>query len=75
MTRNNTGHPEIKSILFDMDNTLFDFIEAKYAACDAIAEHLGLKDGRELFKYFLRGVYNFEAWENIRDYMNEGCLF
>lgn len=48
------GHPEIKSILFDMDNTLFDFIEAKHAACNAIVEYLGLKESRELFNYFLR---------------------
>lgn len=75
MTCNNTGHTEIKSILFDMDNTLFDFIEAKHAACEAIVEHLGLKDSKVLFKYFLRGVYNFEAWENIRDYMNDRGLY
>jgi putative hydrolase of the HAD superfamily len=75
MTYNNTGHIKIKSILFDMDNTLFDFIEAKHAACEAIVEYLGLKDSRELFKYFLRGVYNFEAWENIRDYMNDRGVY
>jgi putative hydrolase of the HAD superfamily len=75
MTRNNTGHKEIKSILFDMDNTLFDFIEAKHAACEAIVQYFGLKDSRVLFKYFLRGVYNFEAWENIRDYMNDRGVY
>ena len=72
---NGTNRTEIKSILFDMDNTLFDFIKAKHAACEAIAGHLGLKDSRELFKYFLRGVYNFEAWENIRDYMNDRGVY
>jgi len=75
MKCNSTAHREIKSILFDMDNTLFDFIEAKHAACDTIVEYLGLKDSRELFKYFVRGVYNFEAWENIRDYMNDRCVY
>jgi len=75
MTHNSTGNMEIKGILFDMDNTLFDFIEAKHAACEAIVEYLGLKDGRELFKYFLRGIYNFEAWENIRDYMNDRGVY
>jgi len=63
---NGTGHPEIKSILFDMDNTLFDFIGAKHAACEAIVEYLGLKDGIVLFKYFLSGVYSFEAWEKYQ---------
>ncbi|MBU3968329.1 MAG: HAD family hydrolase [Euryarchaeota archaeon] len=75
MMRDSIGNMEIKSILFDMDNTLFDFIEAKYAACEAIVEHLGLKDSRELFKYFLRGVYNFEAWENIMDYMKDRGVY
>ena len=72
---NGTNRTEIKSILFDMDNTLFDFIKAKHAACEAIAGHLGLKDSRELFKYFLRGIYNFEAWENIRDYMKDRDVY
>lgn len=72
---NGTGHTKIKSILFDMDNTLFDFIKAKHAACEAIVGHLGLRDSRELFKYFLRGVYNFEAWENIRDYMEDRDVY
>jgi len=72
---NRTGHPEIKSILFDMDNTLFDFIEAKHAACNAIVEYLGLKESRELFNYFLRGIYNFEALENIRDFMTDRGVY
>jgi putative hydrolase of the HAD superfamily len=75
MTCDSAATTEIKSILFDMDNTLFDFIEAKHAACDAIVEYLGLKDSRELFQYFLRGIYNFEAWENIRDYMNDRGVY
>ncbi len=58
-----------------MDNTLFDFIEAKHAACEAIVEYLGLRDSRELFKYFLRGIYHFEAWENIRDYMKDRGVY
>jgi len=36
---------------------------------------MGLKDSRELYKYFLRGIYNFEAWENIRDYMNDRGVY
>lgn len=58
-----------------MDNTLFDFIKAKHAAYEAIVERSGLKDSGELFKYFLRGGYNFEAWENIRDYMKDRDTF
>jgi len=58
-----------------MDNTLFDFIEAKHAACDVIVEYLGLKDSKELFNYFIRGFYNFEALENIRDYMTDRGVY
>lgn len=72
---NGTVHTEIKSVLFDMDNTLFDFIKAKHAACEAIVKHLGLKGSGELFNYFLRGIYNFEAWENIRDYMKDRDVY
>ena len=33
------------------------------------------EDPSELFEYFLRGVYGFEDYENIRDYMQERKLF
>jgi len=71
----------LKAILFDMDNTLFDFIAAKLRACREIISHLGKEKGdtigepSELFRYFLRGIYGFEDYENIRDYMQERNLF
>ena len=53
-----------------MDNTLFDFVEAKIKACNAVVEHLGLNDdGWELLNYFLRGKHGFENNENIADFM------
>jgi putative hydrolase of the HAD superfamily len=71
----------LKAVLFDMDNTLFDFIAAKLEACREILSHIGKENGdiagepSELFGYFLRGVYGFEDYENIRDYMQERDLF
>jgi len=65
----------IKGIIFDMDNTLFDFVEAKISACTAIADHLGNGDGHELFNYFRRGIHGFESTENISDYMKDNGLF
>jgi putative hydrolase of the HAD superfamily len=71
----------LKAVLFDMDNTLFDFVAVKLIACREILSYLGKEDRNlkkepaELFKYFLRGTYGFEDYENIRDYMQERNLF
>ncbi len=75
-------HPGLlKAVLFDMDNTLFDFVAAKLEACREILSFIEREKGEitrepmELFRYFLRGVYGFEDYENIRDYMVERKLF
>jgi len=60
----------VTSILFDMDNTLFDLVGAQIAACDAVVHHLGRDDGEELFSYFLNTAHGFESHENIREYLN-----
>jgi putative hydrolase of the HAD superfamily len=71
----------LKAVLFDMDNTLFDFVAAKIGACREILSYIGkekrdiIGEPAELFGYFLRGVYGFEDYENIRDYMQERNLF
>jgi putative hydrolase of the HAD superfamily len=61
----------IKCLLFDMDNTLFDLVGAQIAACEAVVQHLGQDDGKELFSYFLTPSHGFESHENIRQYMQE----
>ncbi len=69
----------LKAVLFDMDNTLFDFVAAKLEACREILSFIWKGDGTEepsiLFRYFLRGVYGFEDYENIQDYMQERNVF
>ncbi|WP_201763914.1 HAD family hydrolase [Archaeoglobus sulfaticallidus] len=60
---------KVRAVIFDMDNTLFDFVEAKLRACRAVVEHLGAGDEEELLRYFLRGMHGFEDLENIADYM------
>jgi putative hydrolase of the HAD superfamily len=67
--------PGIRAVIFDMDNTLFDLIGAKMAACDATSEYLGRDDGQDLFGYFLRPDWGFEDWRNIRDYLVDRGLF
>lgn len=64
----------IKAVIFDMDNTLFDFVEAKLAACKAVADALG-GDAEELLRYFARDATKFEGHANIADYMAEKGLF
>jgi putative hydrolase of the HAD superfamily len=59
----------LRAVIFDMDNTLFDFVEAKQHACDRVAGFLGRNDGDALFKYFLHGPHGFEDHENIREYL------
>ena len=61
----------VTSLLFDMDNTLFDLVEAQIAACQAVVELLGHENGKELFSYFLSPAHGFESHENIRHYMND----
>ncbi|MGD0533986.1 MAG: HAD-IA family hydrolase [Methanoregula sp.] len=61
----------IRAVLFDMDNTLFDLVEAQVAACDCVVRHLGQSDGDKLFSCFLNTSHGFESTENIRQYMQE----
>lgn len=63
------------AILFDLDNTLCDYIDAKYAACKAVIEYIGVGDYLELFEYFRRQKYNFEDTEHIHDYMKDKGIY
>jgi putative hydrolase of the HAD superfamily len=71
-----TRHCPINAVIFDMDNTLFDFVEAKLSACRAIIQQAGLKNEPvELLKYFLRPVHGFESHEHIRDFLKNNGIF
>ncbi|WP_394698844.1 HAD family hydrolase [uncultured Methanoregula sp.] len=61
----------IRTLLFDMDNTLFDLVEAQIFSCREVTRLLGRDEGETLFKYFLRPIRGFEAHENILDYMKD----
>ena len=61
----------IRAVIFDMDNTLFDFVEAKLIACAAVISYLQVPvEPVVLLKYFLRPAHGFESHENIRDFLN-----
>jgi len=66
----------VSAVLFDMDNTLFDFIDAQRAACKAVLLHCGLgSDPDDLFCYFRRQVHGFEDFCNIRDFLCDRSSF
>lgn len=62
-------------IMFDMDNTLFDFVHAKTQACQEIVNHIGCGNALELFQYFRRPGHGFEDWNNIREYISDIGVF
>jgi len=67
---------KIKAVIFDLDNTLLDFVEAKLKACKAVVEYLGINENEhELLNYFLRGIHGFEDVRNIADYMKDRGVY
>jgi len=61
----------ITTLIFDMDNTLFDLVGAQHAACQSVVRHCGRDDGEELFSLFLNTAHGFESHKNIHEYLNE----
>jgi putative hydrolase of the HAD superfamily len=64
----------VTTLLFDMDNTLFDLVGAQETSCDEVCRHFGRNDGKDLFEYFLRPVRGFESHENILDYLADRSI-
>lgn len=80
MNRNSSGflpdpdvHPAgpVRAVLFDMDNTLFDFVAAQVAACRAVTRSLGIPEEHSLYPYFLNSVHGYESHENILDFIRD----
>lgn len=61
----------ISTIFFDMDNTLFDLVGAKLAACDSVVQEIGEGAPEDLFRYFLEGQWGFEDFRNIGDFLRD----
>jgi putative hydrolase of the HAD superfamily len=70
----NQNRKGITTLLFDMDNTLFDLVGAQISSCHAVTKFLGNDDGNILFDYFLRPVHGFESHNHILDYMADQSL-
>ncbi len=69
------GNRKIKAMIFDMDNTLFDFVEAKLRACKAVVECVGNTDEMELIEYFLRDRKDIENIECIVRYLKDREIY
>ena len=69
-------HRSIKAVIFDMDNTLFDFVEAKLIACAAVIAYVKVPvEPVVLLNYFLRPIHGFESHENIRDFLHDNNCY
>jgi putative hydrolase of the HAD superfamily len=65
----------LTSLIFDMDNTLFDLVCAKTRACGAVTGRMGVGKAEELFSYFLRKQGGFDDPWNIRDFMEDHSCY
>ena len=63
------------SLIFDMDNTLFDLVSAKTRACRLVTRQIGVGTAEDLFSYFLRKQGGFEDPGNIRDFMMDHSCY
>ncbi len=65
----------IRAVIFDLDNTLVEFVEAQIRACEAVISRVGEGSCEELIRYFLRGKHGFESHENIADYLKDRGVY
>jgi putative hydrolase of the HAD superfamily len=80
---NGTGNTEIKKyqarilkgIIFDMDNTLFDFVKAKLLACKAVVDCVGRQDDSALLDYFITDKIDVERFESIKEYLKDRDIY
>lgn len=66
---------QFKAVVFDMDNTLFDFVGAMERGSSAAVKFLGVGTGEELLSYYLRWKHHVEDHMNLQDFMTaHGCF-
>ncbi len=61
----------IRAILFDSDNTLYNYKGAQSAACEAVIDYLGAGDPVNLNSYFLLNPAHCENHRIIQYYLND----
>ena len=65
----------VRGLIFDMDNTLFDLVGAKKKACHSISASLRKKDGARIYSYFTRRILEYEDPGNLRDYLVDQGMY
>jgi putative hydrolase of the HAD superfamily len=66
---------QLKAIIFDMDNTLFDFVKAKLLACAAVVTIVGRRDDSALLDYFINDDIDVERFESIAEYLKDRDIY
>lgn len=66
---------EVKAVIFDLDNTLVDFLSAKIKACEEVSRIANCGSAEELFQYFLRKRSAFESLSSIEEFLREKGVF
>lgn len=61
--------PQFSAIIFDMDNTLFDFYVCLKAGCAAAVASIGAGTADELYRCFFSGRNHIEDPLNIQEFM------
>ena len=64
-----TRDRKIEAVIFDMDNTLFDFISAKLKACKTVVSAIGNTDEMELIDCFINNPIDIENLDSIAQYL------
>lgn len=70
-----TGNREIKAVIFDMDNTLLNFVDAKLISLKAMVECIGRDDDDELLDYFLHDKIDVENLDCIARYLKDRGIY
>jgi len=65
----------VQAILFDSDNTLYDYKGAQSAACEAVIAYAGVGDAANLNSYFLLNPFHSETNRIITYYLNDAGIF
>jgi putative hydrolase of the HAD superfamily len=72
---NGPRHRKIKVIIFDMDNTLLDFVNAKLRSLEAVVKCLGRDDDDQLLQYFLTDSVDVENIDCIARYLKDRSIY
>jgi HAD superfamily hydrolase (TIGR01549 family) len=65
----------VAAILFDADNTLYDYKGAQLSACEAVIAYTGAGDAKNLNSYFLLNPFHSENYLTITYYLHDIGIF